>query len=302
MTLELDHLIVGCNPLLGVDHFLRERGREKAARRDDERIANTFRRAFEAGARGFNFPTSRTGYSLLGILGNCGYQDEIGLYPMVPDTQTYVSSQLSKGTLGMITEALSTLSWSGRARTVFQGGLSLLTQDPIHVIRALLDVEIGKLLSALPPNTKLKAVLAHEQVTDVALALGATDIFRVYIDHMAKHYDAWPGFVTRNFSRLIDFFKNSELPTDKIVVMTPFNKLGFQMAPSREACEQTLAGLFGSNVIAMSVLAGGQLSLGEAIEYLTTMTNLRSVVVGTSTSGHAEETFKQMSTSLNFAS
>jgi hypothetical protein len=43
------------------------------------------------------------------------------------------------------------------------------------------------------------------------------------------------------------------------------------------------------------VLAAGQLSLDEAISYITTLKNIRAVVVGVSTVNHAVETFQKLS-------
>ena len=63
------------------------------------------------------------------------------------------------------------------------------------------------------------------------------------------------------------------------------------MNPSREECEQCLQ-KDGTKVLAMSTLAAGYLRPREAYEYLFSLPNINSVVVGASTREHLEETFK----------
>jgi hypothetical protein len=295
MNSNLDQLILGVNPFSNVDHFLRERARERSTRLDKNKISETLLRAFESGARGFNFATDETGFALLKNLGACGYNGEIGLYPMIPDTQTYVSAQLAGGTMGVISQALGNLSLTGRAKAILQGGLSIVTADPIRAIRILIDVEINRLLNAIPENAKLRSVLIHDSITDTAIALGASEILQMYADHVWDSYKVWPGFVTRNFPFFVEFCERSNVSLDRIVIMTPFNRMGFQMTPTREACEKTLANMKTPNVVAMSILAGGQLGLNDALGYLANLRNLKSVVVGTSSPGHAKETFGEMS-------
>ncbi len=64
----------------------------------------------------------------------------------------------------------------------------------------------------------------------------------------------------------------------------------FKMNPSREECERCL-GEYDVDVLAMSTLAAGYLKPKEAYEYLFSLPNIKSVVVGVSTREHAEETF-----------
>ncbi len=154
--------------------------------------------------------------------------------------------------------------------------------DPIRALRILVDVEIHRVLDAIPKNGKLKTVLVNESVTDIAMALGASEIFREFADHVWDNYNVWPGFVTRNFPFFVEFCQRSNISFDRIVVMTPFNRMGFQMTPTREACEKALTNLKSPNVIAMSVMAGGQIGLNDAVDYLSNLKNLKSVVVGTS--------------------
>ena len=61
--------------------------------------------------------------------------------------------------------------------------------------------------------------------------------------------------------------------------------------PSLEACEAALASTKDANVIAMSVLAGGYLSLAEACRYLESLPVDVARVIGVSNRKQAKATF-----------
>ena len=83
-----------------------------------------------------------------------------------------------------------------------------------------------------------------------------------------------------------------------VVIAAPFNKLGFQMDPSKAECEKALASVDGANVIAISILAAGYLKPSEAIEYVAGLPNIAGVSVGVSKEQHARETFRLLKNGL----
>lgn len=295
---SLDTYILGANPLSGVDHFLPERARERALLLNKDRIISVIIRSLQSGAQGFNFGANPTTYGLLRTLRDSGFDEPFGLYPIVPDLQIYVSSQLKKGTFGMISDALDSLNWSAKASALFRGGLSVVTLDPLRAMKVFLDVEINKIIEASPPSAKLKSVIVHEAVTDLAMLLEVDEVFKTFVNFVKDRYDVMPGFVTRNLPRFIDFCQRIDLELEDVVIMTPINKLGFQMTPTKEACEKALLEKDGAQVIAMSILAAGQIGLSEAIKYLNSLSNIRSVVVGVSRESHAQETFTRLQSEL----
>ena len=112
-----------------------------------------------------------------------------------------------------------------------------------------------------------------------------------YIDFISE-FGIGPGFETRNFAYLIKKFKEWNIDLSEILIATPFNKVGFQMNPSKEECEKALAEVPESNVIAMSILASGYLKLPEATDYVESLPKIKGVVVGVSKENHAQETFR----------
>jgi len=132
--------------------------------------------------------------------------------------------------------------------------------------------------------------MLHEVLTDMFLALDLDQIFKDYV-HFIERLGIKPGFETRNFAFLVNKFKKWDIDFSDIVIAAPFNKMGFQMNPSRYECEKALAEVPESTVIAMSVLAAGYLRLSEVVEYIDGLENISGVVVGVSKEKHAYETF-----------
>ena len=104
------------------------------------------------------------------------------------------------------------------------------------------------------------------------------------MDYVKDNYGATPAFGTMNFPALVKSF--DEWGFKKPLIMTSFNKVGFQMNPSREECERCLKE-HDVDVLAMSTLAAGYLKPEEAYDYLFALPNIKSVVVGFSTKEHA---------------
>jgi hypothetical protein len=100
-----------------------------------------------------------------------------------------------------------------------------------------------------------------------------------------------PGFNTVNFEYLVKKFREWKIDLDSVEIVSPFNKIGFQMTPSKERCEQILRTLNQPVVVAISVLAAGYLKPEEAVEYIASLPNIKGLAVGVSNEKHVRETF-----------
>jgi hypothetical protein len=298
-TQYLDQLVLGANPLVGVDHFSRARGRDRILGLGSDRILQVIESAFSSGATGFNFGPDSSIYGILRRMKENGYSKSFGVYFILPDMRTYSNAYLTKGAMGVMKELLNNLSWTEKAKAIVQGGLTMLTANPTRGMNMYIDIELSKLLDILPPNAALKSTLVFEAITDMILSFRVKSLLIDYVHHVEDTFHIKPGFVTRNFTRFVEFVAECDIPFHDIVIMTPFNRLGFQMTPSRESCEKTLASLRDANIIGMSLLAGGALSLSDAIQYLAELKNLKSVAVGVSSEGHARETFSKLANTLS---
>jgi hypothetical protein len=125
-------------------------------------------------------------------------------------------------------------------------------------------------------------------LTDLLLALGLRPVFEFYIEEIARSHGSQGAFATKNLPMLLERFAEWGLP--KPVVMTHFNKVGYHMNPSVAACEEA-ARKHPVDIMAMGTLASGFLKPREAYEYLASVPNIKSVVVGVSSEAHIAETF-----------
>ena len=293
-TPEIDKILLGDNPLIGVDHLSQERARERLERLDNSKVVGVIDAALANGAQGFLFSTHPTIYAALSKIRERKTKTSLNLYPLLPYAQTYVRIATEKGALGLAQDVLSKLSWKGKTRAI-AAGLTMATADPAAILCAYVDAELDLLSSNAPRNAEMKSVILHEIITDVAISFHARKLLESYADHIMAKYHVKPGFATRNFPRFVSCAKEIGLELNEIVVLTPFNRVGFQMNPSQEACEECLAEIGDSNVIAMSILAAGYLKLEDAVQYMERLECIKSFVVGTSTEGHAKETFSYLS-------
>jgi hypothetical protein len=169
--------------------------------------------------------------------------------------------------------------------------IGLINVDPSALLETFIVYEISRIKSAAGKNANLRSVLLHEVITDMALAFDLDWFFKSYVKFFSKS-TIRPGFETRNFPYLVQKLKDWNIDMSKITITASFNKVGFQMNPSKVECENALHDSSGAQIIAMSILAAGYLKLADAAEYLNTIENLNGVVVGVSKESHARETFR----------
>jgi len=252
--------------------------------------------ALSHGATGYTFSTHPANLEILSALKNSPeVKREFDLYPVLPYAEGYVRLANEKGMSGLVKEVLSRLSTSDKAKAVVGGGFSAVRFDLFGMLRAYLDAELRSYLKVRPENSNLRGVLLHEVLTDLCLGLEDTRVLDLFVRHIRDKYKVTPGFVTYNFAKFVKLIRDAALPLSDVMIMTPFNSVGFQMSPSRHSCEACLPNMSEGSVIAMSVLAGGFLKLDQAIDYLRTLPNLSGIAVGVSSKDHAKDTFAKLS-------
>jgi len=295
----VDTFLIGDNPFIGVSHMSQVLARERVERLQLKQIMKVMEKAITCGASGYTFSTHPVNFEIVRSLREIETLDRpFSLYPVLPYAEGYVRLNNEKGTIGLLREVLSRLSVSGKAKLLVKGGLSAATFDAIRLLKAYVDMELTSYLNVKPTRTSFRAVFLHEIVTDLALSFGASQIFDSFMHHVADKYEAKPGFVTRNFVKFVHFFQEHDLPLKQVAIMTPFNKIGFQMNPSEQDCKACYSRLSQVEVIAISILAGGYLGLDEAVEYLRGLPGLSGVAIGVSSEQHAEDSFRKLRASL----
>ena len=286
-------LLVGDNPFHGVSHLSQERGRVRGANvLLPEYAAKLVMTAVENGANGFMFSVSEKTLSILRLIRQNEKISKLRLYALVPYAYDYVrlANRLG-GISGLARNVAKQIALSGNVSAMALGLKGLITMDPVTLMKTYLKYEVSRIRSSAGEAGLLDSVFLHEVITDMSLALELRWLFESYIKFMLR-LGIRPGFETRNFAYLVRKFKEWDLDFDKLVIASPFNKIGFQMNPSKEDCEEALATLSKPTVVAMSILAAGYFRPSEAMDYLLDLPNLAGVVVGVSNERQAVETFR----------
>ena len=286
-------LLVGDNPFHAISHLSQERTRI----RDDrltypEYAADLVVISLENGANGFMFSVSETTLSILRIIRGRGEIERLSLHAIVPYAFEYVRLATQVGGIpGLAKKFAKEIALSGNMRAVAMGLKGVLRADPVSLMKTYLSYEISRIKSSAGKKANLQSVMLHQVITDMALALNLDWLFKSHVDFMLD-LGITPGFNTGNFAYLVKKLKELSIDLCKITIAAPFNKVGFQMSPSRGECEKALADIPDDTVVAISVLAAGYLGPSEAIDYIATLPNIKGVAVGVSKEKHAHETFR----------
>ena len=290
----IDRLLLGWNPFAGVDHFVRDRARARNFQMAESRLGGVFRRAIEAGVGGFTYTAGPEATRLLGLIDSAILPKGFGLYPLVPSTM-FTPGLMGGGMVRAASEMLKGLSSAKKASLIFSGGWAMLTRDPLRAVRPYVDVEVERARQSIPDQCLLRTLILSEIITDALVSFDVAEPAMKFIDAVTEDHGLMAGFETRNLVRFINFAEANRIDLSETLVMTPLNPVGFQMTPTKSACEEALASHPDLRVIAMSVLAAGQIRPEEASLYLKQFSGVRSIAVGTSNESHASETFRVLS-------
>jgi hypothetical protein len=285
-------LLVGDNPFHGISHLSQERVRDRGNNITiAENASDIVASCLSNGANGFMFSVSDTTLSILSLLRN-KTTSPLHLYPLVPYAYEYVRLATRAGGIsGLSKQLASEIVQSGNLKVALLGFKGVLRKDLENIFKAYLSYEISRISSSVGKKGIICSLFLHEIITDMAMALDSSWVFKTYVDYLEK-LSITPGFETRNYPFLVKKLKSWNINLDQLMIAAPFNKVGFYMNPAREACEEILGNTSESNVIAMSILAAGYLTLPEAVDYLHSLPNLKGVVVGVSNKKQAYQTFK----------
>jgi len=292
--------LVGDNPFHGISHLSQERARARGeGAGSSEKAAEVVLTSLQNSANGFTFSVSELTLSILRFIRK-RRSDNLDLYPMVPYAFEYVRIATQTGTPGLVKKLAKQIVMSGGPRAVAIGAKAVMTMNPSNLLSTYLTYEISRVKSSAGKNMNLVSLILNEVMTDMALGLNLDWLFEAYVKFLSRR-DIIPGFNTRNFPFFVQKFKEWNIDTRNIIVATPFNKAGFQMNPSKQECEKTLADLSSPIVLAISILAAGYLKPSAAIEYLTDLPNLKGIVAGVSTEQQARTTFTLLNESFRNA-
>lgn len=288
-------LLIGDNPFQSVSHLSQERAMARGNDLSNPAFcADLVMTAIKNGADGFMFTANDKALAILKAIGDNGMR----LYPLIPDASGLArKAGREGGVVGLAKGLLKEVVFKGNMGIMLNGMRGIATTNVEALFMAYLGYEVARIRSAVGKNAVLSSVLLHEILTDMALALNMDWLFEAHMDYTDR-LGIKAGFETRNFVYLVRKFREWGLSLNDVVIAAPFNKMGFQMCPSRRENERTLKKVVDADVIAFSILAAGRLGLQDAVEYVGKLSGLKGVVVGVSNEGQAVETFIFLSKEL----
>jgi hypothetical protein len=277
----MDRILFGDNQFFAVNHMSEERARAQAIRFQDIRaIIDVLDAAYDAGIHIFMCTThERIAEICQYIRSNSQRYSEFSFYPCMPYAHKYANAATEYG----VVEALRRLlPRQGPVAALLKGGMSVATKDVDGLVQLLIDAEM-KMFEGL--NTPV--IFLQNVVTDLILGIGMKDAFRIFADHVEKHYGAEPGFITMNMPRLLDVLE--EIGIKNPIICANINKIGFRMCGGIRLYEEVIA-TRKFRPVAMSVLASGAIRPREAIEYVCRQRKIQSIVFGASSRENIMET------------
>jgi hypothetical protein len=281
MEREIDRVLFGDNQFFGVNHASEEKARAQAIRfQTTDAIVDVLDSAYDAGIHTFMCTTHDRIAKICAHVRNNGQRyPEFKFYPCMPYAHKYANAVTEHGLLDAMRLFLPE---EHAISALFRGGRSLAFKDIEGFAHLLIDAEM-KMFAGL----RTPVVFLQNIVTDLLLGIGLKDGFRFFADHVARRYGAEPGFITMNLPRLLDTLEDVGIQNP--IVCANINSAGFRMCGGRALYEKSIASRR-FRPIAMSVLASGAIRPRDAIDYVCSQKNIRSIVFGASTRAHIVET------------
>lgn len=295
MTKRTLNLLVGDNPFHGISHLSQERARVRSNEPNADQTLQAARLvelSLQNGADGFMFSVDEITLSIIRNLGQNPAIENASLYAIAPYAYEYVRKSTQTGGVSGLAKSLAKeMVFSSNVKVLARNLGGILRFNLSALLKTYIAYEISRIKSASGGKLPLKSFMLHEIITDMALALNMESVFKSYVKFL-ESYHIRPGLETRNFPYLVTKLKSWDIDFSKLTLTSSFNKVGFQMCPTKLECEEALEIAKDAEVIAMSVLAAGYLKPVDAIGYLSNLHGISGLVIGVSKERQAMETFR----------
>ena len=277
----MDRLLFGDNQFFGVNHMSEEKARAQAMHfQSTEAIVSVLDAAYDAGVTTFMCTThDRIAEVAARVRAAPERYEKQTFYPCMPYAHKYANAMGEAGVFGAIKQFLPD---GGFLDAAMRGGKSFARKDIEGVITLLIDAEM-KMFTGLPTPV----IFLQNVVVDFLLGMGFTEAFRIFADHVTTKYQAEPAFITMNMPRLLDALDTADIANP--IVCSNINKIGFRMSGGIDSYIDALNNRK-FRAIAMSVFASGAIHPDEAIEWVTSLPNVESIVFGASSRANIEST------------
>ena len=278
---KMDRLLFGDNQFFGVNHMSEEKARAQQMRfQDVGAIMQVLDAAYDEGVTTFMCTThDRIAEVTSLVRADPTRYADMTFFPCMPYAHKYANAITDDGFLGAIRKFLPE---EGLLDSIARGTSSFARKDIEGVSTLLIDAELKMFAGLSTPVIWMQNV-----VVDLLSGLGFTDAFRIFADHVRKRYNAEPGFITMNLPRLLDDLDRAGV--ENPIVCSNINKIGFRMSGGVESYLDALEKR-PFRAVAMSVFASGAITPREAIEWVTQLPNLESIVFGASSRANIAST------------
>ena len=268
----MERILYGDNQFFAVNHISDEKSRAQAIKfKDDAAIIKTLDYAIEAGINTFMCTThDRIAHICEVIRANPEKYKGFKIYPCMPYAHKYANAMTELGIQGTIKQYVPGNFFG----SMFKGGMALVSKDYLSIMELLVDAEMKMFKGIETPVIFLQNV-----ITDLLLGLGMYEVLKGYHDYIAKKYDSEAGFITMNMPKLLDALEGVGVINP--IICSSINKVNFRMSGGIELYENTLKNRK-VRAIAMQVLGGGSIPPKEALEYVTSLPQIESILFGAS--------------------
>jgi hypothetical protein len=278
--IKMDKVIYGDNQFFAVNHLSDEKSRAQSIRfKDDAAIIKVLDDAIDLGINTFMCTThGRIANICDHMRSHPNKYKDFKFFPGMPYAHKYANAVTELGVMGSIKQFIPGNIFS----TFAKGGVAFLNNDFGKLMELLIDAEM-KMFKGL--NTPV--IFIQNVVVDMILGLKMYGVFKEFHAYIQTKYNAEPGYITMNLPALVTALENVGIYNP--IVCASINKIGFRMSGGKEVYEKCLEEKQ-VRVIAMQVLAAGALKPKEAIEYVSKLPNIESILFGASSKSHIKET------------
>jgi hypothetical protein len=196
-----------------------------------------------------------------------------GLYPIVPNMQSYMRDASEHGVVGAAIARFRRLGPAAQVRLALRHARRaprVAARDFATGLLVLVDMELARLR-----HLGLVGALLNPSVTDLVLALDVPALLRDFVRLVERSYGLEAALGTYNYGTLVPRLAARGIRPGAIAA--PFNPRGYLMNPSRAACEATAKGP-GPPVVATHLEVDGLVPLEAAVEYAAGLGIRRAVV------------------------
>lgn len=276
----MEKIIFGDNQFFAVNHLSDQKSMAQSIKfQNDEAIIKTIDYARDAGVDAFMCTThDRIAKICDYIRDNKENYDGFKIYPCMPYAHKYANAVTELGMLGTMKQYIP----GNMLTTLFKGGYAYISKDYLSMIHLMIDAEMKMFKGIDTPVIFLQNI-----VTDLLLGLGMKDVLKDFYYYIQKQYNAQAGFITMNMPKLLLMLEDAGITNP--IICTSINKIGFRMAGGKELYESVL-NTKKVRIIAMQILAAGALKPKEAVDYISSLNNIESVLFGASSRINIDET------------